>query len=71
MNQELSVAKGIEIQQRHLDEWKIVLKEDVYRELALWTMENNLEAKTGYDIRRGSTLSTWVQNYSIAKINSH
>jgi hypothetical protein len=71
MNQELSVTKGIEIQQRHLAEWKIVLKEDVYRELALWTMENNLEAKTGYDIRRGSTLSTWVQNYSIAKINSH
>ena len=71
MNQELSVTKGIEIQQRHLAEWKIVLKEDVYRELALWTMENNLEAKTGYDIRRGSTLSGWVQNYSIAKINSH
>jgi hypothetical protein len=71
MNQELSVEKGIEIQQRHLAEWKVVLKEDVYRELALWTMENNLEAKTGYDIRRGSTLSTWVQNYSIAKINSH
>jgi hypothetical protein len=68
MNQELSVAKGIEIQQQHLAEWKRVLKEDVYGELALWTMENNLEAKTGYDIRRGSTLSTWVRNYSIGLI---
>jgi hypothetical protein len=64
MNQELSVAKGIEIQQQHLAEWKTVLKEDVYRELVLWAMENNLEAKTGYDIRRGSDLSTWVVNYS-------
>jgi hypothetical protein len=64
MNQELSVAKGIEIQQQHLAEWKTVLKEDVYRELVLWAMEGNLEAKTGYDIRRGSDLSTWVVNYS-------
>jgi hypothetical protein len=71
MNQELSVAKGIQIQQQHLSEWKRVLKEEVYRELALWTMEKNLEAKTGYDIRRGSDLSAWVQNYSIDKINSH
>jgi hypothetical protein len=66
---ELSVEKGIEIQQRHLAEWKIVLKENVYNELVLWTMEKNLEAKTGYDIRRGSDLSTWVRNYSIGLIN--
>jgi hypothetical protein len=71
MNQELSVAKGIQIQQQHLSEWKTVLKEDVYNKLALWTMEKNLEANTGYDIRRGSDLSAWVQNYSIDKINSH
>jgi len=64
MNQGLSVTKGIEIQQQHLSEWKRVLKKNVYRELALWTMEKNLEAKTGYDIRRGSDLSTWVRNYS-------
>ena len=65
MNQGLSVTKGIEIQQQHLAEWKRVLKKNVYRELALWTMEKNLEAKTGYDIRRGSDLSTWVRNYSM------
>jgi hypothetical protein len=65
MNQGLSVTKGIEIQQQHLSEWKRVLKKNVYRELALWTMEKNLEAKSGYDIRRGSDLSTWVRNYSM------
>jgi hypothetical protein len=62
MNQELSVAKGIQIQQ-HLSEWKIVLKEDVYMKLAMWAIEWNGEARTGYDIRRGSNLSGWVQNY--------
>jgi hypothetical protein len=67
----MTIAKGIQIQQQHLSEWKRVLKEEVYRELALWTMEKNLEANTGYDIRRGSDLSAWVQNYSIDKINSH
>jgi hypothetical protein len=61
----MTIAKGIQIQQQHLSEWKRVLKKNVYRELALWTMENNLEAKTGYDIRRGSDLSTWVRNYSM------
>ena len=66
---ELSVEKGIEIQQRHLAEWKIVLKEDVYMKLALWAMEGNCKAETGYDVTRGSDLSVWVRNYSIGLIN--
>jgi hypothetical protein len=70
MNQELSVAKGIQIQNEHLQKWKTILKEEVYEKLALWTMEKNLEANTGYDIRRGSDLSAWVQNYSIDNKNS-
>jgi hypothetical protein len=65
----MTIEKGIQIQQQHLSEWKHVLKEDVYEKLALWTMEKNLEANTGYNIRRGSDLSAWVQNYSIDKIN--
>jgi hypothetical protein len=67
----MTIEKGIQIQNEHLSLWKKVLKEDVYEKLALWTMEKNLEANTGYDIRRGSDLSAWVQNYSIDKINSH
>jgi hypothetical protein len=64
MNQELSVAKGIQIQQQHLSEWKRVLKEEVYNKLALWAMEMNLEAINGYDIRRGVELDNWIGNYS-------
>jgi hypothetical protein len=67
----MTIEKGIQIQNEHLSLWKKVLKEEVYNKLALWTMEKNLEANTGYDIRRGSDLSAWVQNYSIDKINSH
>jgi hypothetical protein len=67
----MTVEQGIQIQNEQLADWKKVLKEEVYRELALWTMETNLEAKTGYDIRWGYDLSSWVQNYSIDKINSH
>ena len=67
----MTIEKGIQIQQQHLSEWKHVLKEDVYEKLALWTMEKNLEAKTGNDIRWGYDLISWVQNYSIDKINSH
>ena len=71
MNQELSVEKGIQIQQRHLAEWKVVLKEEVHNKLVKWATSTNGEANTGYDIRRGSTLSGWVQNYSIDKINQN
>jgi hypothetical protein len=67
----MTVEGGIQIQNEHLQKWKTILKEEVYRELALWTMETNLEAKTGYDIRRGVELDNWIGNYSIDKINSH
>jgi hypothetical protein len=67
----MTVEGGIQIQNEHLQKWKIILKEEVYRELALWAMEKNLEAKTGYDIRRGVELDNWIGNYSIDKINSH
>jgi hypothetical protein len=71
MNQELSVEQGIQIQNEHLQEWKIILKENVYEELVKWATSTNGEAKTGYDIRRGSKLDNWIGNYSIDKINSH
>jgi len=67
----MTIAKGIQIQNEHLQKWKTILKEEVYEKLALWTMETNLEAKTGYDIRRGYMLDNWIGNYSIDKINSH
>jgi hypothetical protein len=67
----MTVEGGIQIQNEHLQKWKTILKEEVYRELALWTMETNLEANTGYDIRRGVELDNWIGNYSIDKINSH
>jgi hypothetical protein len=60
----MTVEQGIQIQNEQLADWKKVLKEEVYRELALWTMEKNLEANTGYDIRRGVELDNWIGNYS-------
>jgi hypothetical protein len=64
MNQELSIEEGIQIQNEHLQEWKIILKENVYEELVKWATSTNGEAKTGYDIRRGSKLDNWIGNYS-------
>jgi hypothetical protein len=63
-NQELSVERGIQIQNEHLAQWKKVLKENVYNELVEWATSTNGEAKTGYDIRRGQYLSSWVDTYS-------
>jgi hypothetical protein len=67
----MTVEGGIQIQNEHLQKWKIILKDNVYEELVKWAISNNGEAKTGYDIRRGVELDNWIGNYSIDKINSH
>jgi hypothetical protein len=63
----MTKEKGIQIQNEQLADWKKVLKEEVYMELALWAMEMNLEAINGYDIRRGVELDNWIGNYSKTK----
>jgi hypothetical protein len=65
MTNTFTIEQGLQVQREHLNEWKQVLKEEVYNELVKWATETNGEAKTGYDIRRGSSLSTWVQNHSL------
>ena len=59
---ELSVEKGIEIQQRHLARWKAVLKTKVYNELVEWATSTNGEAIDGFDVRRGDNLTEWVKS---------
>jgi hypothetical protein len=69
MTNTFTIEQGLQVQRRHLYDWKTVLKDNVYEKLVEWATSTNGEAKTGYDIRRGSSLSGWVQNYSIDKIN--
>jgi hypothetical protein len=63
----MTIEQGIQIQNEQLADWKKVLKDDVYEKLVLWTIEMNLKAKTGYDIRRGVELDNWIGNYSKTK----
>jgi hypothetical protein len=61
---ELSVEKGIKIQNEHLARWKTVLSEKVYNELVEWATSTNGEAMDGMDIRRGDDLINWVEDHS-------
>ena len=61
----MTVEKGIQIQQEHLQQWKTVLKPEVYDKLEKWALLTNNEARTGYEIRRGTDLSNYVQNLSL------
>ena len=63
MTNTFTIEQGLQIQRQHLSEWKQVLKEEVYNELVKYCMDTNLEARTGYDIKRGSELSSWIENY--------
>ena len=61
----MTVEQGIKIQQEHLQQWGTVLKQEVYDKLEKWALLTNNEARTGYEIRRGTDLSNYVQNLSL------
>jgi len=61
--QELSVEKGIEIQTEQLARWKTKLKTKVYNALVERALRDNHNAKSGYDIFRGTDLDFFVANY--------
>lgn len=63
MTNTFTIRQGLQVQREHLNEWKQVLKEEVFNELVKYCMDTNLEARTGYDIKRGSSLSSWIENY--------
>lgn len=63
MTNTFTIEQGLQVQREHLNEWKQVLKEEVYNELETYCLNTNIEARTGSDIVRGSSLSTWVENY--------
>lgn len=61
----MTVEQGIKIQQEHLQQWETVLKPEVYDKLEKWATSTNNEARTGYEIRRGTDLSSYIQNIAL------
>ena len=55
---------GIEVQTGQLNNWKKVLKPEVFVELQKFAVKDNDKADTGFDIVRGVSLDSWVKNYS-------
>lgn len=65
MRSELSIQDGIEIQNQHLQEWKIVLLPEVYLALEEYATRKNHKAESGYDIVRGQDLCSYIRNYTL------
>ncbi len=65
MRPEFTIEEGINIQTEHLRLWKAVLKFEVYEALEEYAKRNNNEAKTGYDICRGTSLDCYINNYML------
>lgn len=63
-NKIFTVEQGIEIQTDQLNMWKTVLKEEVYLKLVSLAIKDNDKASSGYDVLRGSDLSSIVANIS-------
>lgn len=64
---ELSIERGIAIQDSQLKEWESVLLPEVAKKLREWAESTNSQAKTGYGIRRGQDLGTYIQNELMTK----
>ena len=65
MEKQFTVEQGLEIQAKQLAEWKSILKDEVYEALHEYATRNNGEAKTGYNICRGSNLDNYIGNYML------
>jgi hypothetical protein len=65
MEKQFEVQQGLDIQAKQLEQWKSILKDEVYEALYEYATRNNSEAKTGWDIRRGSDLSNYIGNYML------
>lgn len=61
-----TIQDGLQIQAEQLAAWKEVLRDDVYKFVETWATKDNLEAKTGYDIKRGTELDQLVHNWMTA-----
>lgn len=59
----MKVEEGIEIQKRHLADWKKLLKKSVYLDLVAEAEKQNLTVKTGYDVFRGNSITNFIENY--------
>lgn len=66
---DFTLEQAIEIQARQLDEWKIVLKASVHKELVKHAKAVNMGVTNPYEIFRGTTMSCWVQNYMLKGTN--
>lgn len=63
MEKELTVKEVIKIQTEQLQEWKQLLKPEIYDWLEKRVTKDNHLAKSGDSIVRGSCITTNVENY--------
>ena len=64
LDKEFTINKAIEIQKKHLRQWKAILKEEVYSDLEKWATKTNTTTENPYHIRRGMSLDNFIKNHS-------
>jgi hypothetical protein len=62
---DFTIEHGIKVQQAQLNEWKTVLTPEAYAALEEYAIRDNDKAVDGYDICRGTSLSSFIQQYAI------
>ena len=62
---QFTIEQGLEVQAKQLAEWKSILINEVYEALYEYATRKNHEAKTGWDIRRGTDLDNYIGNYML------
>lgn len=61
----LTFTQAIDFQREHLDQWKTVLKPEVFMKLRAWAISGNRTCANPFDIKRGVDLDNWVHNYAL------
>ncbi len=63
-----TVKEGIEVQQRHLEDWKLLLKPKAYKLLEAEVIKDNNRAENGYEIVRGVGIDNILANYVLKSL---
>jgi len=64
MKPQPTIEDIIAIQREQLNDWKVLLKPKIYKDLEKWATEKNHLKTDPYHIIRGSDLANFIYNYT-------
>jgi hypothetical protein len=67
--EDFTVEQGIDIQDRQLSEWEVILKPEVFEIIKDLVKKRNVNLRTGYDVCRGTDINNIIHNLKFPPVD--